>query len=75
VIADTWLSRIWRDRETGRWCKARIWKDRETGRWCFDVRAAGLRSTGDRAARDEALEEVLDEFAWIRDHEHAWPAS
>jgi hypothetical protein len=48
--------------------KARIWKDRETGRWCFDVQGYGLRSTGDRSAWRLALEEALGDMRWIEAH-------
>lgn len=52
--------------------KARIWKDRETGRWCFDVRGYGLLSTGDRGDWPGALAEALDDMRWIESHRHAW---
>jgi hypothetical protein len=48
--------------------KAKIWKDRETGRWCFDVRGYGLRSAGDRSAWRLALEEALGDMRWIEAH-------
>jgi hypothetical protein len=52
--------------------KARIWKDRETGRWCWDLRGRGLRSTGDRADWAGALAEALDDMRWIESHRNAW---
>ena len=54
--------------------KALIWKDRETGRWCFDVRARGLRSTGDKATWQAALDDALADMRWIESHQAAWPA-
>jgi hypothetical protein len=55
--------------------KARIWKDRETGRWCFDVQGHGLRSTGDRGDWSAALAGALDDMRWIESRQHAWKQS
>lgn len=52
--------------------KARIWKDRESGRWCWDLEGHGLRSTGDRADWQAALDEALDDLRWIEAHRMAW---
>lgn len=52
--------------------KARIWKDRETGRWCFDVQGHGLRSTGDRVGWPCALAAALDDMRWIESRRPAW---
>lgn len=48
--------------------KARIWKDRETGRWCYDVRGPMARCTGDRATWPGALAEAVAEMRWLAAH-------
>ena len=55
--------------------KARIWKDRETGRWCWDLQGYGTRSTGDRATWQDAMNEVFDDMRWIEAHRSAWRAA
>lgn len=52
--------------------KARIWKDRETGRWCWDLRGDGVRSTGDRATWQGAVDEAFNDMRWIEAHQAAW---
>lgn len=52
--------------------KSRIWKDRETGRWCYDVRGFGLRSTGDRADWPGALAGALKDMRWTESRQRAW---
>jgi hypothetical protein len=55
--------------------KARVWKDRDSGRWCFDVLGHGLRVAGDRTTWDGALSVALDDMRWIAEHRGAWRQS
>jgi len=50
--------------------KARIWKDRETARWCFDVQGDGMRSTGERGDWAGALAAALGDMRHIASHRY-----